>query len=232
MKQRLQQTSYAGESRRCNLVAMDLIDTLRERIADGIIHAVSVAAGLVAVTVMMVVAVPALPTLTTASLAVYGAAMVSMFGCSAAYHLIPVTRWKSTLRRWDQAAIFVKIAGTYTPFACLAMSGIFAYIVLGAVWTIALVGAAGKLLLASRWDRTAIVLYLTLGWVSLIMLAPLWAQLPTLTLALLVVGGSLYSIGVIFHLWRGLPYQNAIWHLFVLGGTGCHFGAVTSAVFV
>lgn len=210
---------------------MDPAYTAGERIADGVIHAVGLTAGLAAVTIMMVVAIPSLSVPASVSLAVYGLAMLAMFGCSAAYHLVPAPAWKSRLRRLDQAAIFLKIAGTYTPFAAIKMGGAAGYALLSSVWVIALLGAAGKLLLASRWDRTAIVLYLALGWAALIALQPLTESVPVAALALLAIGGGLYSVGVIFHVWHSLPYQNAIWHVFVLAGTGCHFGAVTSAVF-
>lgn len=203
-----------------------------ERIADGSIHVIGVCAGLVAVAAMMMAAIPSLPLSTTMSLAIYGAAMLAMLICSAAYHLAPVPSWKGILRRIDQAAIFVKIAGTYTPFALIKMGGVAGYTLLGSVWVVALVGAAGKLLIATNWDRASIVLYLALGWVGLIALQPLAASVTPSVLTLLAVGGGLYSIGVIFHVWESLPYQNAIWHLFVLAGTGCHFGAVTTAIFV
>jgi hemolysin III len=94
-----------------------------------------------------------------------------------------------------------------------------------------LLGSAGKMLLASTWDRIAIALYLGLGWIGIVMFQPLAASVTPVSLILLGLGGALYTIGVIFHLWRSLPYQNAVWHAFVLAGTGCHFGAVTSAVF-
>ncbi|KAB2914766.1 MAG: hemolysin III family protein [Hyphomicrobiaceae bacterium] len=206
--------------------------TTGERTADNIIHMVGVAAGAVAVIVMLVLAVRHLPAASTASLAVYGAGMLAMFGCSAAYHMAPVTKWKGFLQRLDHAAIFVKIAGTYTPFAAVKIGGIGGFGLLGSVWAVALLGAAGKLLLASTWDRLAIPLYLILGWVGVVMFRPLAASVTPVALILLAIGGVLYSVGVIFHVWRTLPYQNAVWHGFVLAGTGCHFGAVTSAVFV
>jgi hemolysin III len=99
------------------------------------------------------------------------------------------------------------------------------------VWAVALVGAGAKLLLASSWDRTAIVVYLALGWSVLTVVQPLSQSVPMDALLLLCLGGALYSVGVIFHVWRSLPYHNAIWHLFVLAGTACHFAAVTQAVF-
>jgi hemolysin III len=99
------------------------------------------------------------------------------------------------------------------------------------VWLLAVLGAAGKLLLASTWDRIAVPLYLVLGWIGLVMLKHLVASVPPDTLALLGIGCLLYTVGVVFHVWRSLPYQKAVWHGFVLVGTGSHFGAVTSAMF-
>ena len=210
---------------------MGQIYTPAERITDGIVHAVGICAGLIAVTVMMIAAVSSLPFEATLSLAVYGIAMLAMFGCSAAYHLIPTQAWKGTLRRLDQAAIFLKIAGTYTPFALIKMGGVAGYALLSSVWAIALLGVAGKMLLRSTWDRPAIALYLALGWAGLLALQPLSASVTPSVLALLALGGVLYSIGVIFHVWESLPHQNTIWHLFVLAGTSCHFLAVKMAMF-
>lgn len=211
---------------------MRVSDTPGERMADSIVHVIGISAALVAVIGMLVAAVPHLPTASTASLAVYGAGMLAMLGCSAAYHMVPVADTKGLLQRLDHAAIFLKIAGTYTPFAAIKIGGAGGFSLLVSVWMVALLGATGKLLLASTWDRCAVPLYLALGWVGLVMLQPLAASVAPAALILLGIGGVLYSVGVIFHLWRTLPYQNAIWHAFVLAGTGCHFGAVTAAVFV
>ena len=206
--------------------------TPSERLADGIIHALGICVGLVAVVAMMAAAIPSFPFFTTASLAVYGVALLGMFGFSAAYNLLPAPNWKSTLRRLDQAAIFLKIAGTYTPFALIKMGGLAGYTLLSVVWSVALLGAAGKLLLKSSLNRVDIALYLALGWAELVALQPLSASVTPSVLTLLAIGGGLYSVGVIFHVWQNLKYQNAIWHAFVLAGTCCHFGAVTTAVFV
>ena len=203
----------------------------REHTVDTIVHVIGIFVGLFAVTAMMVAAACNLPLASTASLAIYGAGMLAMFVCSAAYHMIPASRWTGILQRLDHAAIFLKIAGTYTPFAAIKIGGVAGFGLLGSVWLLALLGAAGKLLLASTWDRIAVPLYLVLGWIGLVMLKHLVASVPPATLALLGIGGLLYTVGVVFHLWRSLPYQKAIWHVFVLAGTGCHFGAVTSAMF-
>jgi hemolysin III len=205
--------------------------TAGERTADSIVHVTGVTAGLIAVIAMLVEGFWYLPMPSTASLAIYGAGLLVMLGCSAAYHMVPVAGWKGILKRFDHAAIFLKIAATYTPFAIVKMGGILGYVLLILVWAVALVGAGAKLLLASSWDRAAIVVYLALGWLVLTVIQPLSQSVPVDALLLLGLGGGLYSVGVIFHVWRSLPYQNAIWHLFVLAGTACHFAAVTQAVF-
>ena len=180
---------------------------------------------------MLVQALRQLPTPSTACLAVYGTGLVAMLGCSASYHMLALPAWKEVFRRCDHAAIFLKIAGTYTPFAVVNLGGIAGYALLSLVWAVALLGATAKLLLAHTWDRLAIALYLALGWSVLAVFPPLIASVPPAALVLLGIGGVLYSVGVIFHVWTSLPYQNAVWHLFVLAGSACHFGAVMEAVF-
>jgi hemolysin III len=203
--------------------------TSEERIADGILHVIGICAGTVAVVAMMVAAFLSLPATTTTSLAIYGVGLLAMFSCSAAYNLISSPKWSSTLQRLDHAAIFLKIAGTYTPFGIL-MGGIAGHILLGVVWTVALLGAAVKLL-KSNCKGIDVPIYLVLGWVGLLAFRPLSDAVSPLVLALLGIGGVLYSVGVIFHVWRSLKYQNAIWHGFVLVATGVHFSAVTTAMF-
>jgi hemolysin III len=210
---------------------MRSIATAGERTADSIVHVIGVIGGLIAVIAMLVQGFRFLPMPSSASLTIYGTGLLAMLGCSAAYHMVPVPAWKGILKRFDHAAIFLKIAATYTPFAIVKMGGILGYVLLILVWAVALVGAGAKLLLASSWDRAAIVVYLALGWAVLTVIQPLSQSLPLDALVLLGLGGGLYSVGVIFHAWRSLPYQNAIWHLFVLAGTACHFAAVTQAVF-
>ena len=203
-----------------------------ERIADNIIHVTGLGVGLTAVVAMMVAAFGSLSAASTASLAIYGAGMLTMLGCSAAYHMIPVAAWKGLLQRLDHAAIFLKIAGTYTPFGVIKIGGTTGLTLLGTVWSVALLCSGAKILLASTFDRLSLLLYLALGWCGIVMIPDLTGTVTLLTLILLGLGGVLYTVGVIFHLWRSLPYHNAIWHAFVLAGTGCHFWAIMSAVFV
>jgi len=205
--------------------------SLGERIADAIIHMLGVAGSLIAVAMMIALAASTLPFGVTACLLVYGLATIVMFAASAAYHLIPVPDWKLFLRKLDQAAIFIKIAGTYTPFALIKMGGVAGYTLFSVVWAVALSGAVAKLLIQPKRDWFSIPLYLALGWAGLAAIQPLVMAVPSESLVLLGVGGAIYTAGVLFHIWESLPYHNAIWHLFVLAGTACHFAAVTFAVF-
>jgi hemolysin III len=205
--------------------------TRSERFADNCIHIAGIAAGCVGVLILLAVAIPTLPAYATGSLVVYAVGMLTMFGCSAAYHMTPAPAWKPVLRRIDQAAIFVKIAATYTPFVIVKMGYGWGYGLLAVIWATALAGATAKLLLTNRWDGISLALYLALGWAAVITLYPLSATVPASSLFMLGAGGVLYTLGVVFHVWHSLPYQNAIWHVFVLAGTACHFASIVIAVF-
>ena len=142
----------------------------------------------------------------------------------------PTARLKAILRRFDHAAIYVKIAGTYTPLALLKMGDAVGLALLGAVWAITAFGATAKLLWPERLVRTSYVLYLVQGWAILAAFDSLLPAVSSRVLILLVVGGCLYTVGVVFHLWEKLRYHNAIWHGFVLVASGCHFAAIVDAV--
>lgn len=204
--------------------------TPRERVADGCVHVVGITACLAAIAAMMALAVPALPPLPIASLAIYGGGLVAMFCCSAGYNMIARPNWKLVMRRCDHAAIFIMIAGTYTPFGLIAIGGPAGYWLLAGVWGVALIGAAAILLVPRRAAKLTLGIYLLQGWAVLLVLDPLRASISEHGLQLLLAGGCLYTIGVVFHLWRRLPFHNAIWHLFVLVAASCHYLAVLDAV--
>ena len=203
--------------------------TAAERVADGSIHVLGVAASLVAATALMIAALK-LPPASIVSLGVYGFGLVAVFACSAAYHLATEARLKAILRRFDHAAIYVKIAGTYTPFAMVKMGDAAGFALLGAVWAITAFGATAKLLWPGRLVRTSYVLYLAQGWAIVAAFGPFASAVSDRVLVLLVVGGILYTVGVLFHLWERLPYHNAIWHGFVVAASACHFAAIVDAV--
>lgn len=205
--------------------------TRREIVADGTIHFAGVAFGLAgAIAIVMLAAMAPLGWGQQAAVAIYAAALVSMLGVSATYNMWPVGRRKWILRRADHALIYLMIAGTYTPLVALVGRGPTAWILLAGVWLASGIGIALKLFLPGRFDRAAIGLYLLLGWSGVVTYSSVIGALRPDALWLLAIGGALYSLGVIFHVWRSLPYQNAIWHAFVLAATACHFGTVLVSV--
>lgn len=202
----------------------------QERFADGLIHVMGVSASIAGAAALLTLAIGVQPPLIILSLSIYCLGLVSVFCCSAAYNLANQPRLKAILRRFDHAAIYLKIAATYTPFAMIKMAGWSAWILMVFVWAIGIFGLANKLLFPARLVKTSYVLYLAQGWAALLVLNPLISALSLPTLALLALGGVLYTIGVVFHLWEGLRYNNAIWHGFVLLASACHYTAVLGTV--
>ena len=201
-----------------------------ELVADGVVHAVGILFGLVAATVLVVLTAVYAGALSIVAVSVYVAGLLSMLVLSATYNLWPVSRTKWVLRRFDHSAIYVLIAATYTPFILELKDGVFAVGLLLAVWCVAAFGIVLKLRLPGRFDRLAVVLYLALGWSGLMLYDSVVAGLPKLALWFVLAGGALYSLGVIFHAWRRLRFQNVIWHCFVLLGAACHYTAVMDLV--
>nr|WP_210381486.1 hemolysin III family protein [Microvirga zambiensis] len=197
--------------------------------ADGVVHGLGIALGLAAVAVL-VAAIPPDPSASDLipSL-IYSVAVMAVLVISAAYNLWPITPVKWWLRRFDHAAIFVLIAGTYTPLLVRMGSALAPQILMVIVWAASTVGIVLKIALPGRFDRLSIGLYLLIGWSGVVLWDHVLA-LPTATLWLLGAGAVLYTAGVIFHVWDSLRFQNAIWHAFVLVATACHYGAVFCSV--
>ena len=164
-----------------------------------------------------------------AGMVVYCIGLISMFAASAAYNLVTRQTLKEILRRLDHAAIFIMIAGSYTPFALL-LGGSAGRSMLIAVWAIAAAGIIIKLRFPRRLDKLSVLLYLAQGWIVLLALDPVVASLPSQALWLLLAGGVIYTLGVPFHLMEWMRFHNAIWHIFVLGGAACQFAAIQRAV--
>lgn len=196
--------------------------------ADGVIHVLGVALGLGAVAELIVQVATSAPLFDLIPVSIYGAALLAVLIVSATYNMWPVSPRKWFIRRFDHSAIYVLIAGTYTPFLMKLSASVLAQILLVVVWLAAAAGIVIKVAMPGRFDRLSIALYLAIGWSGLL----IWESvslLPAATLWLIVAGGVLYSIGVIFHVWESLPFQNAIWHGFVLVASGCFYGAVFRA---
>lgn len=201
-----------------------------EIVADAAIHALGVIAGVIAATALIVVAALFASPAEIAAISIYAAGLLAMLCLSAAYNLWPVSPRKWLLRRFDHSAIYVLIAATYTPFMAQIADRWIAGALLIGVWSVALIGILLKLFLPGRFDRLSVGLYLGLGWSGVVAYEAVAAALPHLSLWCLAAGGVLYSLGVIFHAWRRLRFQNAIWHGFVLVAAGCHYAAVLDLV--
>ncbi len=160
------------------------------------------------------------------SLAVFGASLTILYGASTLYHVAKPGKVKQYLRIFDHAAIYVLIAGSYTPFALITLKehgGIPLFFVL---WGITIVGVIFKVFFVGRFNLLSTILYLAMGWMAVFVYEPMLHNLPFNGLVLLVAGGLSYTLGTVFYLWDRLPFNHAIWHLFVLGGSICHFMAV------
>ena len=197
-----------------------------ETITDGVVHAVGLGLALIGAIALIVVTFRWSKGFEAASDVVYALGLVAMLGCSAAYNMWPVSPRKWLLRRFDHSAIFLFIAATYTPLIARLDSGTAAYVFLIGIWLAAALGVVLKCSLPGRFDRLSIALCLFLGTSGVFAYKSVVAALPTATFWLIVIGGGFYAVGIIFHLWEKLRFQNAIWHSFVLVAAGCHYAAI------
>lgn len=205
--------------------------TEREERANFLTHAVGLAgAGLAGLTVMWVALGDDDP-LRSGSLLVYGLTLVLLYGASALYHGISDERLKPMLRMLDHSAVFLFIAGSYTPVALVGVGGTWGWSMFGAAWILALAGVVLKKHKLGEIPVLGPVLYLAMGWLALVAIGPMIAALSPEVVGWLLAGGGLYTAGVGFYAWKGLPYNHAIWHLFVIGGTAAHFVAIVQSAF-
>ncbi|MCL4165116.1 UNVERIFIED_CONTAM: hypothetical protein GTU68_020128 [Idotea baltica] len=159
-------------------------------------------------------------------MAVYGSSIILLFLASTLYHSITTEKTKRLLKTLDHCAIYLLIAGSYTPFLLVGLRTPLAMGLMAVIWGIALVGIIMKIAFVYRFKRLSLFIYLAMGWLSLIVVYQLAMNIDIGGLVLLAVGGVIYSLGVIFYVAKRIPYNHAIWHLFVLAGCACHFFAI------
>ncbi|MCU7851407.1 MAG: hemolysin III family protein [Candidatus Thiodiazotropha sp. (ex Monitilora ramsayi)] len=200
--------------------------TLGEEIAHAVSHGVGILLSIAGLTVLVAFSSLYGDAWHITSSSIYGATLVLLYTASTLYHGIPESKGKQVLQRLDHAAIFLLIAGTYTPFTLVNLRGGWGWTLFGLVWGVAIVGIVLEVAIKKRIKWLSISLYLGLGWVVLIAIKPLLDSVATGGLILLLAGGLFYSLGVIFYVWKRLAYHHAVWHLFVLAGSVLHFFAV------
>ena len=198
----------------------------REELANSLSHGVGFVCAVAATPILIVGAVDRGSAADVVGASVFGATMVLLYLSSTWYHAVPIGRLKERLHKLDHAAIYLLIAGTYTPFTLGVLNGAWGWTLFGIVWGAAAVGVCDKVFVGIRNPRLSTALYLVMGWAVLMVIRPLFLSMPPQGLAWLVAGGLFYSGGVVFYSARRLPYHHLIWHLFVLAGSTCHFFSV------
>lgn len=156
----------------------------------------------------------------------YGSTLIIMYSSSTIYHLFRNPRLRHYMRIMDHSSIYLLIAGTYTPLVLISLHGKLGLTLFIIIWSIAVFGVIFKLFFVHRFEIVSTILYLAMGWLAIVAIEPIIKALPGAAIAWIVAGGLSYSIGVIFYLWKKLPFSHTIWHLFVLAGSLCHFIAV------
>lgn len=206
--------------------------TLAELIADGVVHVIGLIVAIAAGSVLLALAFYKTAPSEGPALVIYVGTLILVLSASLAYNLCPISPIKQHLARLDQAAIFLFIAGTYTPFLAVLGGAPIARLMMTLVWGAALIGIALKLIVPDRFGRLAILLYLAIGWSGVLVFQTLAATLPPTTMWLMVAGGVVYSLGIIFHLWEKLHFQNVLWHIFVVMGATLHLGAILDCMVI
>lgn len=203
-----------------------------ELVVDAAVHILGLVVAVAAGSTLLVFALLHTAPEAVPALSVYVMTLVVVLGVSLAFNIWPVSPIKHHLARLDQAAIFLFIAGSYTPFLAVLGGTSAGIIMMSFVWGASLVGVALKLIVPERFGRIAIVLYLAIGWSGILVFQKLGQALPASTLWLLLAGGITYSAGIVFHLWEKLKFQNALWHVFVVAGASLHLWAVIDCMVI
>ncbi|MFC0142214.1 hemolysin III family protein [Erwinia mallotivora] len=201
--------------------------SLAEEVANSISHGIGCILGIVGLLLLLNHAIDTQAgIMAIASYSLYGGSMILLFLASTLYHAIPFQRAKYWLKKLDHCAIYLLIAGTYTPFLLVGLTSPLAHALMVIIWSLALIGVVFKLLFVQRFEALSVTTYLLMGWLSLIVIYQLTLKLSPGGVWLLALGGIIYSLGVIFYVAKKIPYNHAIWHGFVLGGSLCHFLAI------
>lgn len=196
--------------------------SLSEEIANAVSHGLGTIAATVGVTLLLVKAIPVLATAELIGVAVYGVSLILLFLCSTLYHSITHAEAKALFKRLDHCAIYLLIAGTYTPMLMITLHTSSAKIMLWVIWALALAGIVFKIYFIHRFKRMSLITYLLMGWLSMVLIQDLWQELPREGFWLLLAGGLCFTLGAGFYAAKQFRYTHAIWHVLVAAGAACH----------
>ena len=199
---------------------------VREEIANSVTHGLGLLASIVGAVVLISLAAQRGEGWHVVSAAVYGATLVSLYAASTLYHALKGTKARDVLRLLDHCAIYLLIAGTYTPITLVSLRGGWGWTLFGAVWALAVAGIFFKVFATGRFGYLSTVAYVLMGWICIIALKPILLLLSPGAIALLLAGGLAYTAGTLFYAWERVPYSHAVWHLFVIAGSICHYLAI------
>ncbi len=200
--------------------------SLGEEIGNSVTHGVGALLSLAGMALLLLRAVRYGTPVQIASVSIYGVSLFLLHLSSTLYHALHAPRAKRVFWVFDHASIFLLIAGTYTPFLLISLWGTWGLTLLIAIWTLAAAGIVLKSVFIGKFRKSSVVLYILMGWLIVLAGRELWIKVPHDALMLLGAGGLSYTAGVAFYCWKKLPYGHMIWHLFVLGGSACHYFAI------
>lgn len=208
--------------------------SLGEEIANAVSHGLGVAFAIVALTLLIVFAAQQGTARHIVSFSIYGASMILLYLSSTMNHALTQGKAKEFFHNFDQIAIFLLIAGTYTPLSLVALKGDWGWTLFGLQWGLATIGIIAKLFMPNKFEKGVNILfissYILMGWMLLFFLLPLYRNMPGMGMGFIFIGGACYTLGTLFFKWEKLPYSHLIWHLFVIGGSVCHFIAILKYV--
>ena len=197
--------------------------TQLEEIINSLLHLIGAGLGIAALCILVVLSAEQGSALKVVGCAVFGATLILMYSASAVYHAVRKSFWKRIYKIIDHSAIYLLIAGTYTPIVLVILDNSWGWTLFGIIWGLAAGGLIFKLFFTGRFEYASVIIYLGMGWLAIVAIKPIYEALPAGGLAWMLAGGLSYTLGVVFYMWDRLRFGHAIWHLFVLGGSICHF---------
>ena len=202
------------------------IYSLREDIANSIIHGAGFILSIIGICLLIIFASTNGNVWHVVSCSIYGATLIFLYIASTLYHSIQLAKAKRVLRALDHSTIFLLIAGTYTPFTLVNLRGPWGWSLFGVIWGLAVIGILFQTMMLRKGAIVSVAFYVAMGWVVVVAIKPILSLVDTGGLVLLLLGGVAYTIGVVFYVWRKMPYNHAIWHVFVVAGSTLHFFAI------
>jgi len=215
-----------GEGQQQNKTLEKKEQTLIEEIANSVTHGIGLLLSIAGLVVLVVQANIYGNVWRVACFSIYGSTLVILYAASTLYHSFPLGRTKNIFKIIDHSAIYILIAGSYTPFALISLRGAWGWSLFGVIWALALAGIVFKVFFVERFFVLFTIIYLMMGWLAVIAVRPIINSIPFRGIVWLIAGGLFYSLGVIFHAFPKLPFNHTIWHLFVLAGSICHYFAI------